>query len=114
MTLQQTWNARSSYNVNSTTNQIASVDFAAGLDRITHTNSSGCKVYPQYVTNNTIGYLIKGGYNEGIHYTNGKKILGNMRSLAGASIGYGYWFQGRYSSLDQSIERRLMAPITRL
>lgn len=80
MTLQQTWNARSSFNVNTTTNQIVSVDFATGLNRITHTNSSGCKVYPQYATNNTIGYLIKGGSNEGIHYTNGKKILGSMRS----------------------------------
>lgn len=80
MTLQQTWNARSSYNVNTTTNQIVSVNFATGLDRITHTNSSGCKIYPQYVTNNTIGYLLKGGPNEGIHYTNGKKILGGMRS----------------------------------
>lgn len=80
MTLQQTWNARSSFNVNTTTNQIASVDFATGLNRITHTNSSGCKIYPQYATNNTIGYLIKGGSNEGIHYTNGKKVLGSMRS----------------------------------
>ncbi|EYE99209.1 TolB family protein [Aspergillus ruber CBS 135680] len=79
MTLQQTWNARSSYNVNTTSNQIVSVDFATGLDRIEHTNSSGCKIYPQYV-NNTIGYLLKGGRNEGIHYTNGNKILGGMRS----------------------------------
>lgn len=79
MTPQQTWDSRGSFSVNSTTNQILSVDFATGANRIQHTNSSGCKIYPQYV-NNTVGYLLKGGNNEGIHYTSGKKVLGSMRS----------------------------------
>ncbi|OJJ79264.1 TolB family protein [Aspergillus glaucus CBS 516.65] len=83
MTVQQTWDSRSSYTLNTTTNQIVSVDFATGADRVTHTNSSGCKVYPQYTSQNSIGYLIKGGSNEGIHYTStSKKILGGMRSPA--------------------------------
>ncbi|KAF4304694.1 Six-bladed beta-propeller TolB-like protein [Botryosphaeria dothidea] len=82
MTLQDTWDARSAFTVNSTTNQIVSVDFETGTNKIQHTNSSGCKIYPQYVTQDNIGYLIKGGTNEGIQYTsaNATGISGGMRS----------------------------------
>ncbi|EKG09397.1 Six-bladed beta-propeller TolB-like protein [Macrophomina phaseolina MS6] len=84
MTLQDTWDARSAFNVNSMTNQIVSVDFATGTNKIQHTNSSGCKLYPQYVTKDNIGYLVKGGTNEGIRYTskNTTGISGGMRSPA--------------------------------
>ncbi|KAI9708070.1 MAG: hypothetical protein M1820_004274 [Bogoriella megaspora] len=83
MTLQNTWDARSSFTVNTTTNQIVSVDFESGTNLIQHTNSSGCKIYPQYVTEQDVGYLLKGGPNEGIHYSSGATaILGGMRSPA--------------------------------
>lgn len=88
MTVQTTWDARSSYSVNSTTNQIVSVDFKTGTDLVQHTNTSGIKIYPQYVSNTDIGYLLKGGDNGGIHYTSStKKILGGMRSPAWSTDG---------------------------
>ncbi|KAJ5783083.1 hypothetical protein N7457_004857 [Penicillium paradoxum] len=83
MDVQTTWDARSSFAVNSTTNQIVSVDFKTGTDFVRHTNTPGIKIYPQYVSNNNIGYLLKGGEEGGIHYTStSKKILGGMRSPA--------------------------------
>ncbi|KAJ5112777.1 TolB C-terminal domain-containing protein [Penicillium argentinense] len=69
MTLQQTYDSRSSFGEDSLENQIVSVDFATGTDRRRETNSIGCKVYPQYVSNDNIAYLVKGGPNAGLHYT---------------------------------------------
>ncbi|KAK3368729.1 hypothetical protein B0H63DRAFT_404419 [Podospora didyma] len=84
MTLQQTWDSRGSFAVNNTVNQIASVDFATGTDYVQHTNSPGCKIYPQFVSNDNIGYLVKGGATAGIHYTanSSVSIPGGMRSPA--------------------------------
>ncbi|OQE31687.1 hypothetical protein PENSTE_c001G05162 [Penicillium steckii] len=81
MSLQQTFDSRSDLRLNSVENQIFSVDFATGTDRRIETNSSGCKIYPQYLTNDNIGYLTKGGPEEGIHYTNWPlNISGKVRS----------------------------------
>lgn len=46
------------YDVNTA---IVSVDFATGKDRIVHSSSDsgGIKIFPQYVDNTTIGYLVK-------------------------------------------------------
>ncbi|KAK3319704.1 hypothetical protein B0T19DRAFT_467358 [Cercophora scortea] len=73
MTLQDTWDARSSFSVAGITNQIVS-----------HTDSPGCKIYPQYVgSSNNIGYLVKAGSTAGIHYTASNiTIPGGMRSPA--------------------------------
>lgn len=52
------------------TSQIYSVDFTTGKDLVAHTSSSYFKVGQHYVGNSTnIGYLIKAGDLEGIHYT---------------------------------------------
>ncbi|KAJ6121010.1 tat pathway signal sequence domain-containing protein [Penicillium sp. IBT 18751x] len=50
--------------------QIWSVDFATGKDRVQHTSSDTFKVGQHYIGDSTnIGYLIKAGELEGIHYT---------------------------------------------
>ncbi|KAJ5117335.1 tricorn protease N-terminal domain-containing protein [Penicillium atrosanguineum] len=50
--------------------QIWSVDVATGVDRIKHTSSDTFKVGQHYIGNSTnIGYLVKAGDFEGIHYT---------------------------------------------
>ncbi|GKZ82920.1 hypothetical protein AnigIFM56816_007746 [Aspergillus niger] len=52
------------------TAQIYSVDFATGSNVIAHTSGSYPKVGQHYIGNSTnIGYLIKAGDYEGIHYT---------------------------------------------
>ncbi|KAJ5468990.1 hypothetical protein N7475_006742 [Penicillium sp. IBT 31633x] len=88
MDVQTTWDSRSSFSVNSSTSQIVSVDFKTGTDFKRHTETSGIKIYPQYVSNKDIGYLLKGGDEGGIHYTSSsKKILGGMRSPAWSADG---------------------------
>ncbi|PWY66756.1 tat pathway signal sequence domain-containing protein [Aspergillus heteromorphus CBS 117.55] len=52
------------------TAQIYSVDFATGKDVVAHTSGSYPKVGQHYMGNSSnIGYLIKAGDYEGIHYT---------------------------------------------
>lgn len=83
-----TWNAHRPEDLNTTVNQIVSVDFVTGLDRREETSSNSLKIAPQYVNNNEIGYLIKGPTNkEGFNYTsvgisNRTAVLGGMRSPA--------------------------------
>ncbi|RYP32500.1 hypothetical protein DL767_005189 [Monosporascus sp. MG133] len=48
--------------------QIISVDIATGLDRIEHTSGLGVKMFPQYVTDTVIGFMVKGS-DEGVNYT---------------------------------------------
>lgn len=71
--VESTFEARLFYHVDDVVNQIVSVDFATGGDRIEHTSEGGCKLFPQYVTNDTIGFLRKGsGYPfdvQGLNYT---------------------------------------------
>jgi Tol biopolymer transport system component len=69
MTTEDTWNAHRTGAVDKVISQIISVDFGTGLDRVEHTIGSGLKMAPQYLSNNEIGYLIKGGPNEGLSYT---------------------------------------------
>lgn len=88
MSLQATWDSRTAFSVNSSNSQIVSIDFKTGNDFVRHTNTSGVKIYPQYVSNTDIGYLIKGGDTGGIHYTSSsKKIIGGMRSPAWSADG---------------------------
>ncbi|KXS95022.1 hypothetical protein AC578_135 [Pseudocercospora eumusae] len=86
MPREYTWNAHRTEHMNSTVNQIASVDFATGLDRREETSTPTLKIAPCYVGNNSdIGYLVKGPLDgtQGIHYTSNKtSIYGDMRSPA--------------------------------
>ncbi|KAF2119370.1 hypothetical protein BDV96DRAFT_514901 [Lophiotrema nucula] len=69
ITTEQTWDARRPESVNEVTGQVISVDFATGTDRIEHTSGSGLKMSPQWVTNDTIGFLVKAGDSAGLNYT---------------------------------------------
>ena len=66
--VEQTWDAHRPELVASATSQIVSVDVSTG-DRIEHTSGPGLKLMPQFVSANEIGYLAKGGANEGLAYT---------------------------------------------
>jgi Tol biopolymer transport system component len=78
--VEQTWHARRPELVASATSQIVSVDVSTG-DRIEHTSGPGLKLLPQFVTAKDIGYLAKGGPNEGLAYTGERAaVKGNMRS----------------------------------
>ncbi|KAH7009604.1 hypothetical protein EDB80DRAFT_838389 [Ilyonectria destructans] len=51
--------------------QIASVDVATGGDVVTHTSGDYLKIGQHYIGNSSnIGYVVKGGPDEGINYTN--------------------------------------------
>lgn len=67
--LEGTYNAHRPESLNATESQIASVDFATGCDLVYHTSGAGVKVSPSYVTNSTLGYLVKGVGTEGLNYT---------------------------------------------
>ncbi|CZR64604.1 uncharacterized protein PAC_14502 [Phialocephala subalpina] len=81
-----TWNAHRPEDINITTSQIVSVDFATGLDRIEETTGDTLALYPQYVNNNTIGYFVKGPVgSEGLYYTS------NLTTVSGADFRSPAW-----------------------
>jgi Tol biopolymer transport system component len=65
ITTENTFGARLPYHVDDVASQIVSVDFATGSNRIEHTSGAGVKVFPQYVTTDTIGFLRKASGNPG-------------------------------------------------
>jgi Tol biopolymer transport system component len=68
MTTEHTWGSRRPEALAKVSSQIVSIDVATGFDRVEHTSGSGLKLSPHYVTHNEVGYLIKGGPNEGLSY----------------------------------------------
>jgi Tol biopolymer transport system component len=72
MTAEDTWGTRRPNLVGKVTSQIVSVDIASG-DRIEHTSGPGLKLHAQFLSSEEIGYLRKGGPEEGIAYTSGRK-----------------------------------------
>ncbi|KAF2241033.1 TolB, C-terminal domain-containing protein [Trematosphaeria pertusa] len=66
---ENTWGAHRPESLATVVSQIVSVDFETASDRIEHTSGTGLKLFPQYVTQDAIGYLVKGGFNEGLNYT---------------------------------------------
>ena len=78
--VEQTWHAHRPELVASATSQIVSVDVASG-ERIEHTSGPGLKLSPQFVSAKEIGYLAKGGPNQGLASTGGRPaVKGSMRS----------------------------------
>ena len=71
LTTEATWGARRPEWIGRVASQIVSVDVASGA-RIEHTSGPGLKVSPQYVGADDIGYVVKGGPNEGLAYTSGR------------------------------------------
>ncbi|KAJ5218372.1 uncharacterized protein N7498_000471 [Penicillium cinerascens] len=68
---EDTYNAHGiSSSVARVTGQVASVDFHTGRDIVVYTSGDHLKVGQHWIGNSSnIGYLIKGGDNEGINYT---------------------------------------------
>ncbi|MEU6540972.1 hypothetical protein [Streptomyces sp. NPDC047000] len=79
ITTEGTWGAHRPEDIGVVESQIVSVDVATGTDRVEHTSGPGLKVSPQYVTGTEIGYLVKGGADEGLAYTSGRAAV--KRSL---------------------------------
>ena len=78
--VEQTWHAHRPELVAQATSQIVSVDVASGA-RIEHTSGPGLKLQPQFVSASDVGYLAKGGANEGLAYTGGRAaVKGAVRS----------------------------------
>ncbi|EKG10177.1 Six-bladed beta-propeller TolB-like protein [Macrophomina phaseolina MS6] len=69
VTRENTWGAHRPESVASVSSQIVSVDFATGTDRVEHTSGSSLKMFPQYVSDTEVGFLVKGGDEEGLNYT---------------------------------------------
>ncbi|GAA5770804.1 tol-Pal system protein TolB [Streptosporangium roseum] len=70
ITTEGTWGAHRPEYIGKVESQIVSVDVATG-ERVEHTSGPGLKVSPQFVTATEIGYLVKGGADEGLAYTSG-------------------------------------------
>lgn len=89
MLREYTWNAHRPEYLNSTVNQIASVDFATGKDYRQETNTATLKIAPSYVTEDKIGYLVKGPTDqEGLHYTGGNSsVIRSLRSPSWSADG---------------------------
>lgn len=82
LTTEGTWGARRPEYAGKVEAQIVSVDMATG-ERIEHTTGPGLKVQPQFIAANEIGYLVKGGPDEGLAYTSDRPAL--KRSLRAPS-----------------------------
>jgi Tol biopolymer transport system component len=72
MTTEDTWGARRANLVGGVVSQIVSVDVATGA-RIEHTTGPGLKVSPQFLSASEIAYHRKGGADEGLYDTSGRR-----------------------------------------
>ena len=71
MALEDSWTSRIAFIATRAESQIVSVDVQSG-ERVQHTTGAGLKLWPQYVTAGDIGYLVKVGAEQGLHYTSGR------------------------------------------
>jgi Tol biopolymer transport system component len=72
ITVEETWDAHRPEDIGTVQSQIVSVDVATGA-RVEHTSGAHLKVAPQYVSATEIGYLVKGGPDEGLAYVSGTR-----------------------------------------
>ena len=85
--IEQTWNARIAVLMADAVSQIVSLDVATG-ERVEHTSGPGLKLYPQFFASQEVGYQIRGGPNEGLHYTSGRApVMKVVRSPAWSQDG---------------------------
>lgn len=84
--IEDTWAARRPNLAKKATSQIISVNIETG-ERTERTSGTGLKLAPQFLTNETIGYLTKAVPNGGLHYTNGTVTKGDMRSPSWSADG---------------------------
>ncbi|WP_399892853.1 TolB family protein [Streptomyces sp. BBFR51] len=82
ITTEGTWDAHRPEGAGRVESQIVSVDVTTG-DRAEHTTGPGLKLAPQFIDATEIGYLIKGGPDEGLAYTSGRPAVNRaLRSPA--------------------------------
>ncbi|KAJ5824181.1 hypothetical protein N7447_006521 [Penicillium robsamsonii] len=79
MTRDATWDAHRPELVGAANSTIVSIGIN-GTDRRTEVGGPGVKTFPQYITNSTIGYHLKGGNKEGLYLTNGTYFNTTIRS----------------------------------
>ncbi|BCL32488.1 PD40 domain-containing protein [Streptomyces aurantiacus] len=72
ISVEGTWGAHRPEAIGTVESQIVSVDVATGA-RVEHTSGPHLKVAPQYVGATEIGYLVKGGADEGLAYVSGTR-----------------------------------------
>lgn len=72
ITVEGTWGAHRPEAIGQVESQIVSVDVATGA-RVEHTSGPHLKVAPQYIGADEIGYLVKGGADEGLAYVSGTR-----------------------------------------
>ncbi|MEB8338258.1 hypothetical protein [Streptomyces endophyticus] len=72
ITVEGTWGAHRPEAIGTVESQIVSVDVATGA-RVEHTSGPNLKVAPQYVSATEVGYLVKGGADEGLAYVSGTR-----------------------------------------
>ncbi|MFI6345551.1 hypothetical protein [Streptomyces sp. NPDC050560] len=72
ITTEGTWGAHRPEDIGKVESQIVSVDVTTG-ERVEHTSGPRLKVAPQYLDDTEIGYLVKGGDDEGLAYTSGTR-----------------------------------------
>jgi Tol biopolymer transport system component len=68
MTTENTWAAHCAESIQSVSSQLVSVDFETHTDRVEHTSGEGLKMFPQWLLNGTIAYLLRNTANEGLSY----------------------------------------------
>lgn len=71
ITTESTWGARRPEYIGRVESQIVETDLESGV-RKALTTGPGLKVVPQYLPDGDVGYLVKGGPNEGLYYVSGK------------------------------------------
>ena len=81
LTTENTWGAHRPESLQSVSSQLVSVDFETGTDRVEHTSGAGLKMFPQWLANGTIAYLLKNTANEGLGYITGNTTMAIPRSI---------------------------------
>ncbi|WP_068085568.1 PD40 domain-containing protein [Novosphingobium rosa] len=107
ITVEGTWLARRPEGIGRVQSQIVSVDVATG-ERVEHTSGPGLKVFPQFLAQGEIGYLVKGGPHEGLAYTSTRAPL--PRPAVRAPV----WTADGKSVIYQKVGFKVRAPFTPL
>ncbi|KAJ4310562.1 hypothetical protein N0V94_008380 [Neodidymelliopsis sp. IMI 364377] len=90
LTTEDTWGAHRPESLQTVTSQLVSVDFNNITDRVEHTTGPGLKMFPQWLANGTIAYLLKNTAKEGLGYLTGSMttaVRGSIRSPSWSQYG---------------------------
>ncbi|WP_199809920.1 PD40 domain-containing protein [Streptomyces sp. NRRL F-5126] len=108
LTVEATWGAHRPEDIGIVESQIVSVDVATGA-RTEHTSGAGLKVAPQFLSGTEIGYLVKGGPDEGLAY-----VSGTLPAVKRSSLRSPVWSPDGKSVIYEKVDfttRKLDAPL---